>query len=43
MHEAQQALTALARGDLSQAMGGTYEGELDKIKVSLNTALTNLA
>jgi methyl-accepting chemotaxis protein len=42
MAEAQQALGAMAQGDLTQEMAGTYQGELEKIKVSINTALTNL-
>ena len=42
MAEAQRSLGALAQGDLTQLMSGAYEGELDKIKVSVNAALTNL-
>ncbi len=42
MTEAQGTLLALADGDLTQFMQGVYEGELDKIKTSLNAALTNL-
>jgi methyl-accepting chemotaxis protein len=42
MTEAQGTLLALAKGDLSQSMQGVYEGELGKIKTSINTALTNL-
>jgi len=42
MGEAQHSLGALAEGDLTQSMSGTYQGELEKIKVSINTALTNL-
>ncbi len=42
MTEAQGTLLALAKGDLTQPMQGVYEGELDKIKTSINTALTNL-
>jgi methyl-accepting chemotaxis protein len=42
MAEAQKSLGALAQGDLTQEMQGTYQGELEKIKVSINTALTNL-
>jgi methyl-accepting chemotaxis protein len=42
MAEAQQSLGALAEGDLTLAMTGAYQGELDKIKTSVNSALTNL-
>ena len=42
MNEAQQSLTALAGGHLTHAMQGAYEGELQKIKAGINTALTNL-
>lgn len=41
--EAQKSLGALAQGDLTQQMGGTYQGELAKIKESINTAITNLS
>jgi len=40
--EAQQVLSALAEGDLTQHMAGTYQGELEKLKGSINTALANL-
>jgi methyl-accepting chemotaxis protein len=43
MAEAQNALGALAQNDLTQEVQGTYQGELDKIKVSINTALENLS
>ena len=43
MAEAQQSLGALAEGDLTQEMEGTYTGELEKIKNSINAALTHLA
>ncbi len=42
MNEATQSLTALAHGDLTYSMRGSYEGELEKIKESINTALANL-
>ncbi|MBX3325109.1 MAG: methyl-accepting chemotaxis protein [Nitrospira sp.] len=42
MAEAQQSLTALADGDLTHKVQGTYAGEMDKIKVSINTAISNL-
>ncbi|MEC4889538.1 MAG: methyl-accepting chemotaxis protein [Nitrospira sp.] len=42
MAEAQQSLGALAQGDLTQQMSGTYQGELERIKTSINTALNNL-
>ncbi|MEQ1848107.1 MAG: PAS domain S-box protein, partial [Nitrospira sp.] len=43
MTEAQGTLLALANGDLTQSMRGEYTGDLDKIKTSVNTALTNLS
>ena len=43
MTEAQGTLLALANGDLTQSMQGEYTGDLDKIKTSVNTALTNLS
>ena len=42
MAEAQQSLGALAEGDLTKIMQGTYQGEIDKIKTSINAALGNL-
>ena len=42
MAEAQQSLGALANGDLTQEMHGNYQGELEKIKLSINAVLTNL-
>ncbi|MBK9305836.1 MAG: PAS domain-containing protein [Nitrospira sp.] len=42
MAEAQQSLGALAQGDLTQSMQGTYAGDLEKFKTSINAALTNL-
>ncbi|MBH0178695.1 MAG: PAS domain-containing protein, partial [Nitrospira sp.] len=42
MAEAQQALNALASGDLTRGMNGTYRGELQKIKASINSALGSL-
>ena len=42
MAEAQQSLGALAQGDLTQEMQGTYQGELEKVKTSINAALANL-
>ncbi|MGE3152780.1 MAG: hypothetical protein AB7G48_05220 [Nitrospiraceae bacterium] len=35
-------MSAVAQGDLTQHMTGTYQGELDKLKVSANTAITTL-
>ena len=43
MTAAQEALLALSKGDLTRMMQGVYGGELDRIKDSINTALTNLA
>jgi methyl-accepting chemotaxis protein len=40
--EAQQVLGALAEGDLTQQIAGTYQGELEKLKGSINRALANL-
>ncbi len=42
MAEAQQSLTALAENDLTHMVHGTYTGEMEKIKVSINSALSNL-
>jgi methyl-accepting chemotaxis protein len=42
MAEAQTSLGALAQGDLTQEMTGVYQGELEKVKSSINAALTNL-
>jgi methyl-accepting chemotaxis protein len=42
MNEATQSLTALAHGDLTHSMRGSYEGGLEKIKESINTVLANL-
>ena len=42
LHEAQTVLAALAQGDLRTQMTGTYEGEFDQMKMSLNAAITNL-
>ncbi|MCX5724550.1 MAG: methyl-accepting chemotaxis protein, partial [Nitrospirae bacterium] len=42
LREAQGVLTALAANDLTQQMTGTYEGEFDQMKVSLNSAIQNL-
>ncbi|UVT14522.1 MAG: MCP four helix bundle domain-containing protein [Nitrospira sp.] len=42
LHEAQIVLTALASGDLTKQMTGAYQGEFDQMKVSLNTAITQL-
>ncbi len=42
LHEAQLVLTALADGDLTKQMTGTYQGEFDQMKTSLNVAIQNL-
>ncbi len=42
LHEAQQVLTALSQGDLRSQMTGSYEGEFEQMKTSLNAAITNL-
>ncbi len=43
MAEAQSSLGAMAQGDLTVEVQGAYQGELDKVKVSINTALENLS
>ena len=43
MAEAQTALGALAEGDLTHVMQGNYQGQLEKIKTSVNGALANLS
>ncbi|GKS59218.1 hypothetical protein YTPLAS18_27450 [Nitrospira sp.] len=40
--EAQSVLGRLAENDLTQSMAGTYQGELDKIKASINGVVHNL-
>ncbi|TKB66550.1 MAG: PAS domain S-box protein, partial [Nitrospira sp.] len=42
LHEAQGVLAALAANDLTKAMTGTYQGEFDQMKKSLNTAVANI-
>ena len=42
LDEAQAVLTALASRDLTRQMTGVYQGEFDRMKTSLNQALTNL-
>ncbi len=42
MAEAQKSLGAMAQGDLTEEMHGAYQGELEKIKVSVNAAIVNL-
>ena len=42
LDEAQRVLRALAEGDLRQQMSGSYQGDFDKIKSSLNEAIKNL-
>lgn len=41
--EAQRVLEGVAQGDLTRTMEGAYEGEYDRIKASVNTAIHNLA
>ena len=43
LHEAQTVLTALAANDLTKTMTGTYEGEFEQMKVSLNSATNTLS
>jgi methyl-accepting chemotaxis protein len=42
LHEAQAVLSALAASDMTQQMTGTYEGEFELMKTSLNVAIANL-
>ncbi len=43
MNEAQAVLTSLAANDLTKTMTGSYQGEFEQMKTSLNGALTNLS
>ncbi len=43
LHEAQMVLTAMAANDLTKLMTGSYEGEFDQMKTSLNGAIQTLA
>ena len=43
LHEAQMVLTALAANDLTKTMTGTYEGEFEQMKSSLNSAMLTLS
>ena len=43
LKEAQTVLTALAGNDLTKTMTGSYQGEFEQMKASLNGALTNLS
>jgi PAS domain S-box-containing protein len=43
LHDAQMALTALASNDLTRMMTGSYQGEFEQMKISMNSALKNLA
>jgi|CXWL01.1.fsa_nt_gi methyl-accepting chemotaxis protein len=42
LHEAQMVLTAMAANDLTKQMTGSYEGEFDQMKTSLNGAIQTL-
>ncbi|SPP65124.1 methyl-accepting chemotaxis protein [Nitrospira lenta] len=42
LHEAQMVLTAMAANDLTKQMTGSYEGEFDQMKSSLNGAIQTL-
>ena len=42
LHEAQGVLAAMASGDLTKQMTGAYQGEFEQMKMSLNTAITQL-
>ncbi len=43
VHEAQEVLGRLASSDLTQEMAGSYAGELEKIKISINSVVHNLS
>jgi methyl-accepting chemotaxis protein len=43
LHEAQGVLNALAANDLTKSMTGSYRGEFERMKNSLNIALANLS
>ena len=42
LQEAQGVMAAMASGDLTKQMTGTYQGEFEQMKSSLNTAVQNL-
>src|SRR5579884_703071 len=42
LREARKVMGALVEGDLTQEMSGDYQGEFEKMKVSLNRAVDNL-
>ena len=42
MVDAKRVLGSLAQGDLTSQMTNAYEGDLDQLKVSLNSAMSNL-
>jgi len=42
LHEAQGVLTAWAASDLTKSMTGTYQGEFEQMKRSVNSAMENL-
>ena len=42
LNEAQAVLRAMEGGDLTKQVSGEYQGEFEKIKTSLNAAITNL-
>lgn len=43
LHEAQMVLTAMAANDLTRTMTGTYQGEFEQMKASLNGAMNTLS
>ena len=43
LDEAQQVLAALAANDLTREMTGTYQGEFEKIKASINSVVCNMS
>jgi methyl-accepting chemotaxis protein len=42
LNEAQKVLIALAEGDLTLEMTGSYQGDFERMKTNLNEAITNL-
>ncbi len=42
LNEIRQSVSAIARGDLSQTINGSYEGMFDEIKQAFNTTLSQL-
>jgi methyl-accepting chemotaxis protein len=43
LHEAQHVLASVAANDLTREMTGSYQGEFDKIKTSINSVVHNMS